>query len=209
MDPKYKGNKASAAPSNFFIVRDDFPKRSERLRVGFNMVVAKNLFTTKHARPDSGTSLSFLTTRDKQPDEDGWSKLGQLVKYLRGKKELPLILVANGIRVLKWTIYGSQGVHPNMRCHTGDGLCMGKGYPIMTSTKKKLNIRRSTESEMIGVSDCMPSILWTRFFLEAQGYDVTDNIIYQDNNSAILLEKNGKASSGKRTEHINMRFFCD
>jgi len=43
--------------------------------------------------------------------------------------------------------------------------------------------------------------------LEAQGYGVTENIIYQDNKSAILLEKNGKSSSGKRTKHINMRYF--
>ena len=53
----------------------------------------------------------------------------------------------------------------------------------------------------------MPSIFLTRLFLEAQGYDVTDNISYQDNKSAIFLEKTGKASSGKRTKHINMRYF--
>ena len=29
----------------------------------------------------------------------------------------------------------------------------------------------------------------------------------QDNTSAILLERNGKASSGKRTRHLNIRFF--
>ena len=88
----------------------------------------------------------------------------------------------------------SHGVHPNMRGHTGGGLCMGRGYPISTLTKQKLNTGSSTKSEMIGASNYMPSILWTRLFLEAQGYDVTDNIIYQDNKSAILLEKNGKAS---------------
>ena len=120
---------------------------------------------------------------------------------------MPLILGANGTGVLKWMINGSHGVHPNMRGHTGGGLCMGRGYPISTLTKQKLNNRSSTKSDMIGVSDCMPSILWTRLFLEAQGYDVTDNIIYQDNKSAIILEKNGKSYSGKRTKHINMRFF--
>ena len=30
----------------------------------------------------------------------------------------------------------------------------------------------------------------------------------QDNTSAILLEKNGKSSSGKRTRHLNIRCFC-
>jgi hypothetical protein len=38
--------------------------------------------------------------------------------------------------------------------------------------------------------------------MKAQGYNVQDNILFQDNNSSILLEKNGKASSSKRTKHI-------
>jgi hypothetical protein len=43
--------------------------------------------------------------------------------------------------------------------------------------------------------------------MEAQGYQVQDNILFQDNKSAILLEKNGKASSSKHTKHINIRYF--
>jgi hypothetical protein len=43
--------------------------------------------------------------------------------------------------------------------------------------------------------------------LEAQGYSVNDNILFQDNKSAILLERNGKASSSKRTKHTAIRYF--
>jgi hypothetical protein len=43
--------------------------------------------------------------------------------------------------------------------------------------------------------------------MEAQGYQVQDNTLFQDNKSAILLEKNGKASSSKCTKHINIRYF--
>ena len=34
-----------------------------------------------------------------------------------------------------------------------------------------------------------------------------DNIVCQDKRSAIKLEKNGMRSSGKRTRHINIRYF--
>ncbi len=34
-----------------------------------------------------------------------------------------------------------------------------------------------------------------------------ENLLLQDNKSSILLERNGKASSGKRTRHINIRYF--
>jgi hypothetical protein len=53
----------------------------------------------------------------------------------------------------------------------------------------------------------MPAVLWTRYFLEAQGHGVRENIVHQDNKSAILMEKNGKASSSKRTKHINIRCY--
>ena len=53
----------------------------------------------------------------------------------------------------------------------------------------------------------MPSICWTRYFVEAQGYKVSDNVLFQDNKSAMLLAKNGKSSSSKRTKHINIRYF--
>ena len=43
--------------------------------------------------------------------------------------------------------------------------------------------------------------------MEAQGYEIEDSIMYQDNQSSILLEKNGKASSSKRTKHVNIRYF--
>jgi hypothetical protein len=50
-------------------------------------------------------------------------------------------------------------------------------------------------------------ILWTKLFLEEQGYDINSNILYQDNKSAILLETNGKKSSRKRTRALNIRYF--
>ena len=37
--------------------------------------------------------------------------------------------------------------------------------------------------------------------------DIVDNIVYQDNKSSILLETNGRASSSKRTRHLNVRYF--
>jgi hypothetical protein len=43
--------------------------------------------------------------------------------------------------------------------------------------------------------------------MEEQGYGVDDNVVAQDNMSTMLLENNGRASSSRRTRHINIRFF--
>ena len=75
------------------------------------------------------------------------------------------------------------------------------------SAKQKLNTNSSTTSELVAVDQVLPLILWTPLFMEAQGYPVESNKAYQDNKSTILLENNGKASSGKRTGALNVRHF--
>jgi hypothetical protein len=89
------------------------------------------------------------------------------MKYLRGTSELPLILSADGSGIIQRWIDGSFAVHPNMRGHTGGGLLMGRGFPLVNSTKQKLNNRSSKETKIVSVDDCMPAVYWTRYFMEA------------------------------------------
>jgi hypothetical protein len=39
----------------------------------------------------------------------------------------------------------------------------------------------------------------------AQGYPVKENVLFQDNQSAMLLEEKGQQSAGKRSRHLNIR----
>eukprot|EP00980_Cylindrotheca_fusiformis_P020849 scaffold7838_cov89-Cylindrotheca_fusiformis.AAC.1 len=111
------------------------------------------------------------------------------------------------MNAIQWWVDASYGVHPDLRSHTGATMMMGKGSLYSKSMKQKINTRSSTEAELVGVNDAMSLILWTRNFLEAQGYDVTDNVVWQDNQSAMLLENNGTRSSTKRTRHLDIRYF--
>jgi hypothetical protein len=118
-----------------------------------------------------------------------------------------LTLAADGTGVLSWYVDASFAVHPDMKGHSGGAMTMGTGFPLDKSTKHRLNTRSSTESEIVAVDDLIPQILWVRLFLKAQGFTVSDNILYQDNKSAMLLETNGRASSSKRTRHIEIRYY--
>ena len=120
---------------------------------------------------------------------------------------MPLVLGAKSGGVLHWYVDASFAIHHNMRSHSGEALTLGHGFPISSSAKQVLNTCSSTESELVGVDDMMSLIIWSRNFLIAQGYVVIDNILHQDNKSAILLEQNGKMSSGKRSRHIAIRYF--
>ena len=75
------------------------------------------------------------------------------------------------------------------------------------SRKQKLNTASSTETELVGVADALGLIMWVKYFMEAQGYNIDSNILFQDNKSTILLAKNGRSSAGKKSNHINNRYF--
>ena len=73
------------------------------------------------------------------------------MKYIRGTRDLTLILIANVIGVLKWWIDAYHEVHTNMWGHTGGIISMGIGFNIVNWTNKKLNTRGLTESDIVGV----------------------------------------------------------
>jgi hypothetical protein len=84
---------------------------------------------------------------------------------------------------------------------------LGKGAIHSSSTKMKCNTKSSTETEQISLGDKLSDIIWLRYFIECQGYDLDEYIVYQDNMSALSLEKNGRISSSKRTKHIKVKYF--
>jgi hypothetical protein len=129
------------------------------------------------------------------------------MKYLCGTINMPLTLEAENMSIMKWWVDASSAVHPDTRSHTGGALSMGHGAVYGTSTRQKINGTSSTEAEVMGMHKFLPQRLWTRYFLEAQGYGVEESVVYQDNQSAMLLAKNGRGSSSKRTQHMNICYF--
>eukprot|EP00957_Ditylum_brightwellii_P045575 3455868-Ditylum_brightwellii.AAC.1 len=118
-----------------------------------------------------------------------------------------LSLSNDNLNVTKWWIDGAFGVHHDMQGHTGITMSLGKGLLASWSMKQCLNTTSSMEMELVGVNDAMSHVLWITYFLEAQGYKIRTAKVYQINLSAMLLEKNGKWSSGKCSKHINVRYF--
>ena len=122
-------------------------------------------------------------------------------------QDMVLTLAADDLHVVQWYVDVAYAVHPNFKSHTGWVMTFGKGAVQSGSNKQKLVTRSTCEAELVGADDASTKILWTKMFLEAQGYEIRENILYQDNKSTILLLNNGKASSGKRTRAINIRYF--
>ena len=69
-------------------------------------------------------------------------------------------------------------------------MSMGSGAIINIARKHKMNVASSTEGELVSIADVLGVIMWSKYFMEAQGYTMENNILYQDNKSTILLAKN-------------------
>jgi hypothetical protein len=115
---------------------------------------AKLLFLCKRARPYLQLAVATLSSvGNSLPDNtiDDYKKLRRVRRYVRGSKDLPLVLEADHTHIVKW-------------------WAMGKGTIYGTSTRQKMVTTSSSEAELVGQCDVMPQILWTQYFLDAQGY---------------------------------------
>lgn len=195
------------ASENLFEINPNAKKLDNQQADIFHTHTAKNLFLSQRSRLDIMLTVAFPCTRVRHPDEDDWKKLLRLLIYLHCTKHLFLTLEANNLSIVKWWADAAFAVHHNFKSHTGATMSFGKGAVQAVSAKQKINTKSSTEAELAAADDTLSHLLQTKYFLEAQGYPSDQTILYQDNTSAILLERNGRSSSGKQTRHINIRHY--
>ena len=143
----------------------------------------------------------------REPDEDDNKKLGRCIRYLRDNVDIPLTLEINDSGILCWWVDASFAVHLDMKSHMGAAVSLGGGCPFSLSLRQWINTQSSMEAELAGMNDAMYLIIWTQLFLERQGFKVIDNVVHQDNQSAMLFVQNGKTSSSKNTRHIEIRYY--
>ena len=135
-----------------------------------------------------------------------WDKLKRVLTFFKGTINNVRFIGMKDLTLYTWAD-AAYAVHDNARSQTGGTMSLGCGVVHAKSSKQKLNSKSSTESEVIGTSDYCPYQLWMGMFMKAQGYELKSNILFQDNQSAIRIEKNGRSSMTGNTRHVNNRYF--
>jgi hypothetical protein len=201
-----EGCAATPATEKLFIISEDSESLSGEMKEKFHSRVAKLLYLAKRVRPDILTAIAFLSTRIQVATVEDWSKLERVLKYINGSKDMGICInMSDGVTVFAY-VDSSYGVHSDYKSHTGGVISMGKGPVFTKSSKQKIMSKSSTEAELIGISDMLPQVIWTRDFLIAQGYKVAAAKLFQDNQSTIALANKGFSTSDK-TRHIAIRYF--
>jgi hypothetical protein len=187
-------------------------KRDEQTTEGgrkdkFHSIVAKLLYVSKRGRQDILLAIAFLYTGVTCSIEQDWSKLKRVLEYLRGTLDEYLTLGADDLAIMKTWMDTSYAVHRDMKSQTGGVVSFGLGAMMSKSSKQKVNLKSTTEAEIVGASDYLTYPIWAKRFLDAQVYVLLENIFYQDDQSTNRFEKNGRKSSGPNSRHIDIRYF--
>ena len=202
-----EGTVHSPAASYLFSINKDAAHLSADRKKTFHTIVAKLLYLAKHGRPDILLPVCFLTTRVSTPTEEDEKKLHRVLRHLQGTRDIFLRISADEPLTVQAFVDASYAVHPDMRSHTGSFITLGRGAVFCKSSKQKLNVKSSTEAELVGLSDSLSQVFWSRNFLATQGYDMhAPAVVHQDNKSAIVLAEKG-APASSNTKHMDIRYF--
>ncbi len=105
-------------------------------------------------------------------------------------RHMKLNFATDNLTTICWWVDASHVVHEDCHGHTGAMMSLGKGVAISFSNKQKINTKSSTESELVGANQALSSILHMQHFIEAQGYSVEQNLLFQDYQSTMHLKVN-------------------
>jgi hypothetical protein len=205
---KVRGQALTPATLHLFDVDEEAAVLSADEKQLFHSLVAKLYYLSKRARPDILTALSFLTTRVQAPTQEDYGKLLRVLKYLNHAKELGIVLrPADGPITVEAYADAAYGNHQDFKSHTGLVITLGTGPVFVKSTKQTLVTKSSAEAELVALADSATQVLWSREFLQEQGYILGAAKIYQDNQAAIRMMNGGRASTSPKSRHINVRYF--
>jgi hypothetical protein len=115
------------------------------------------------------------------------------MEFLKATKKDALTLEASNYGKIIWHLDAAFEVHNDYKSHTGAVMTLGKGC--------------ITEAELISMDDIMSKVIWMKSIMKEQGCKIVENTFFRDNTSAMKMEINGKTSSGKRTRHLEIKYF--
>ena len=110
-------------------------------------MTAQGLFLCKHGHPDIAPAIAYLTAWVQKPNPTDWTKLCQMMQFLKQTVKDKLTLRADSSGCLSWHCDTAFALHDDFRSHTSSTFLMGDGPITSLNRKQGMNTRSSTEVE--------------------------------------------------------------
>jgi hypothetical protein len=118
--------RASLGTKFTFMIAENTMALAEVDRKVFHTKVAKLLFSSKRARPDILTVVSFLCTRVQTATAEDQAKLNRVLGYLKGTQDRVLLLRNQEKSEVRAYIDAAYALHNDSKSHSGVALYVGK-----------------------------------------------------------------------------------
>ena len=198
--------RSSPAPADLFKQKENDTELGKDKQQLYHTITAETLWLSQRSRPDTQLATGYHCTRVKNPTESDWMKLTWEQQYIWATRFIPLIISITEDGAIIY-IDGAHAIHTDARGHSGLYATMGKGAMINVSKKLGLNTLSSTETEVVSTGERLPKCIWFRYFRICQGDEPVEDVLMQDNKSAMILQRNWPFSTRKGSQHINVKYF--
>ncbi|PLW26727.1 hypothetical protein PCASD_20149 [Puccinia coronata f. sp. avenae] len=161
-------------------------------------------------RPDITFAVSSLSQFLNEPGSAHWDAGIQVLRYLKGSKDIGLKLSKSDSPDIKLVGYADAdwASCPESRRLVSGNLVLLNGNVISWKSKKQPTLSLSlTEAEYKSLGDITKEIMWIKTLLKkifnVKIKDATP--IFEDNQGAIALANNESNHSNFKTKHMNLR----
>ena len=151
-------------------------------------------------------TVSFLCMRVCQPDVEDLKKIKTTFVFLKQTINNIRVIGVDSLEQIDAFIDSSHQIHPEMRGHTRGAMTMGTGI-IHGKASKQKNSKSTNETEVIGDSKCLPYAIWVDYIMDEQGRKIKRHILWQDNDGAEKICKNGNRFCSSNSRDISIKYF--
>ena len=164
-------------------------------------------YLADHTKPDILAAVGLLGQVAAQPHQTHHKGIKHLARYLKGSREIPLILGGNDPEVELFGYVDASHL-PDETSKPRVGFCyflnLLSGTIYARSVKSKSVSHSSCEAEIDAIDKAAIQALWIRGFLAELGYpQLLPTILYTDSQSAKALAD--LCQIGNNSAHITMR----
>jgi len=192
--------------STFDTILSESPRLSKDMHEFFHTKTAQILYLSNHLHGELCYYANKLCQRVNAPTIDDLQKLHHLLAYIKHNQDEVLTLDASQFNTPKIYIDASYATNSDYKSQSGLIMYFGRGSFICRSHKQHINVKSSTESELVALSDMSSVALGVIYFLQEFGIQFNSVTIYQDNKSTIKMLNKGYPD-GKYSRHINIRSY--
>ena len=172
--------------------------------VPYQEAVGSLMYAVLGTRPDIAYAVNYLARFGENPSRPHWEAVKRVIQYLKGTKDLFLVLGGERRDLLGYT--DADGMSHEDRHAISGYVFQIDGSTVSWSAKRQNVVALSTtEAEYVATTHAAQEALWLRSFLSELSEDLTKpTTLYSNNQSSITLAKDDQFHA--RTKHIDIRF---